>query len=997
MSRTAVPCVRRDVLTIDEGKHGSSLLHVGSGEWYEWLTSDCCNSFSYVCDAGRFTARKETKQNNQYWYAYRRAGGRLYKSYLGKAEKLTPGSLRCHAANLSSRIRDRMAVELIKSLGVADPKPSSEAGDVIDKPAVDHFPLALLGRPRLMKKLKVGSRHKLTLIQAPAGYGKTVAIRQFVSDIEKPFAWCSLDEGCNEILTFARTLLRAIHRTGGTSDGSSIEPSAKKRLIDPDCVVELLIREMRSLQHEMLLVLDDYSILESVGIRNLVCQVIKRLPPGVNSVLTSRSTPSLPLPLMRSRDELCEISARELSFTSQETAGFMEMVSHVDLSRGEIAVFQERTEGWPAGLRLATLAMQDEEDVPGFIRGLENGHRFFTDYFSDEVFLRYDEEVQEFLMETSIMKDLSCSSCDYLTSRENSDEILKLLEGNNAFLFPLDGNRKSFRYHNLFSGFLRERLEMTFPGKAEELHRKAARWYVDRRQVLQAVEHLFAGRDYKRATRLMQPLVEHMLTHDEHTSLARWLGELPNETLFRNPQLCVWYACTLAMSDMTPAHERPLEEAEKAWQSGSDREKLGKALSIHSHVASLRGDRARAIELAEKAMTMLPVGDVLHRSLCTLFLGEAELLSGNAVAAFRWLNEAASLAETQDLPLVAQLATAVWGHVSLMEGTLERASEAFNRVIAGSSDLAYRPAKLIAYLGLGDLCAERNDLNGATRYLDKVLAEEQLDLLKAYARCNLARVSIAKGGLDEAEFQCDEALDCRGLWKEEWLMGQITALKARIWICRGDLSRAVEYVDSSGVNGSDSPTYEEESFVLTRSRIRILQGRANEAMPLLRQVSEAARIAGRGRTEMNSMVLQALAHQSLKRHDSALTVMEELLSAGEREGYVRLFLDEGGKMARLLECAVIEGVCADYASLLLSLLELDSGRPEISVGLDDSLTRQEREVLKLISTGASYAEIADSLFITKNTVKKHVSNILRKLEASNRVQALVNARRLGLI
>jgi LuxR family maltose regulon positive regulatory protein len=885
----------------------------------------------------------------------------------------------------------------------------------------------LVSRSQLTARLDREGGRKLTLVSAPAGFGKTTLLVEWLrerADGEGSVAWLSLDEGDNDptrFLSYLVAALRSVEDQIGAGVLSALRSPEPPRI---EAIAAALINEFAALPDELTLILDDYHVIDSESVHGVVSFLLEHLPPNVHLVISSRIHPPLPLSRLRARDQMMELDAADLSFTSEEAATFLNSVMRLDLSAEDVATLEERTEGWIAGLQLAALSMRDRKDIPGFIKAFSGSHRDVLDYLAEEVLRGQPERVQEFLLETSILDHLSGALCDALTGRSDGQEMLEMLERDNLFVVPLDDERRWYRYHHLFRDFLRTRLERQSPERISELHCRAAAWYEQNGLTSEAVGHALVAEDHERAADLVEQVIGEMWSRGEVMTLLGWLEALPEEAKLRRPRLLLEHATALMVVGRLDEVEPLLREAEHA-TGGSRADSVGDQVDtdeahrryVLGYVTAIRawrtvrlGDPQGAIELARHALTLLPEHETRLRNIAAFSLAGAYQDAGDLAAA------SAVFAEISKRGLAAghnYMALGAMGHqaeLQIAQGRLREAEAILRRALqlAAERGGASVHATGEVHVAMGQLSYEWNDLDSAAYRL-----KEGMELARRINRSDilvdgyiaLSRVQQARGEVEdalEAAREADRLAQRSGVGEE---IVKAAVWKARLHLTMGDLATAAfEQERATGVSGGVPPSVRETERI-GLARLLVARGEHDEALRLLYQLREAAEAADRTGNAIEILALEAITLQGHGEKVRAVSTLTQALALAEPEGYVRTFVDEGPEMAALLS-EVLEAqqrgrlhppVPAHYFRKLLAALEQDASHIAPGAKLPEPLSDRELEVLALVDAGRTNQEIANELFVAKSTVKTHIKNIHHKLDARSRTQALARARELDLI
>ena len=733
--------------------------------------------------------------------------------------------------------------------------------------------------------------------------------------------------------------------------------------------------------------------------------LVEHLPPQMHMVIATREDPVLPLARLRARAELSEIRASDLRFTPVESAAFLNQVMDLGLSTADVAALETTTEGWIAGLQLAAVSLQGREDAAEFIRSFSGSHRFVLDYLVEEVLGRQPPAVGEFLLRTSILDRLSGSLCDAVTMDPATpgQPTLEHLERANLFVVPLDGERRWYRYHHLFGNLLRQRLQQSEPVTVlNELHCRASRWYDENGFDLEALRHAAAGHDVDHAERLIHDRLPSLQVRDALAPALGWLSSLPPETLDARPHLRIVYASTLLGNGQTVGIAEMFDAAQRTLERGPtddvNRDLLGRVAAYRAMLA-LSQDRAEVmIAESRRALELLSVDNVRMRGQVSWTLGYAHEVLGGRAGAKTAYGDALSMSRATKNRFGEVAALIGIAGMQEADNALRLAAETYEETLRLGADLSY-PVMSGAHLGLGRILYEWNDLDGAWKRGEESLAlARQLRNTDRPAACQvlLAQVKLAQGDLAGAASILDEAqrsVHERDIPREA---PRVAAARAMVCLRRGDVDGVARLAD-------------EFDLPLVRARTCLARGDAGAALDALGPFRLQAESRGWLDDRLRALTLQALAHRAGGDAGQALSLLDEVMEIAEPDGFVRLFVDEGGTMARLLREAAAAGLHRDYCLQLLDAFSEDAtgsglGAPASqgawspgAPGPADPLSRRELELLGLIAEGLSNQGIADRLFLSRQTVKVHVRNIYSKLDVSSRTEALARARLLGIL
>ena len=893
-----------------------------------------------------------------------------------------------------------------------------------------------VARPRLTARLDQGLARTLTLVCAPAGFGKTSLLAAWAGAGRQPVAWLSLDEGDNDPARFWRHVAAALDRARpGLSDrvGPLLGSPAPRSF---EGVVTALINELaaENEHRQALLVLDDYHLIRSEPVHTAVDYLLGHRPPGLRVVISTRSDPPLRLSRLRARGELAELRAADLRFSDAEAALLLGTAAG-RLTSTAVTALTARTEGWAAGLKLAGLSLQSQDDVEKFVAAFSGSHRYVLDYLAEEVLDRQDPPVRAFLLQTSVLERLSGDLCDAVTGHPGGQAMLERIERTGLFLVPLDEVRGWWRYHQLFADLLLMRLQAEHPGRAAALHRAAAAWHAERGLADDAVRHAIAAGDPELAAQQIEQHFDAAYFTGENGTLNRWLADLPDDLVNRRPRLSLARAI-MALTEGDPAAAQaavaaletepgPDGDSSPDTEPGPDGDSFlpsaGAAASLivnvpagtaiaRSWLAYLRGDARPMTELAAEARARLRDGEWILGSICRLNVALADWLSGRLGDARRELTAATAGWQAAGQPALAAQGCRFLGQIHSAQGNLDAALDAYRELLQATATLAREhPAAGIGHVGTAEVRYQRGDLAGARQALAaglplcrRITEPQALGAGLAI----LAWVRQAEGDPAGAREAMDEAERVGPSPAVTPLLNPVPAERARLLLAQGDVAAAAAWTARRGLDLRDEPAYPRERDYLVLARVLIAQNRPAQALGLLDRWLDTAQAQGRGGSVIEIRALRALA---LARGDEPAAVAElatALALAGPQD-YVRVFADEGAPMAALLSQvhqAQREGhpVAAQVPLAQLAAVLRASAPPgdqaaSATPGLIEPLTPRETQVLELLAAGAPNQRIADELVVTLDTVKKHVTHVLGKLGAANRTEAVSRARQLGLI
>ncbi len=874
----------------------------------------------------------------------------------------------------------------------------------------------LVPRSRLVARLSQGLTLPLTLISAPAGFGKTTLISEWRASNAGdayPIACVSLEEEDNDPTRFLAYMVAAL----GTLKPELAE-TALGMLQSPQpppiqAFLTGLINDLGEISHSFALVLDDYHAISSQPVHEAVSFILDHMPQHMHLVLLTRADPPLPLARLRARAQLVEIRADDLRFTSSEAAAFFNTRMGLALTSDDVVALEQRTEGWIAGLQLAALAMQTPrstgsfDDTAKFIAAFTGSHHYVADYLVAEVLERQPEEVRSFLLQTSILGRMTSELCDRLTGRSDSQILLRQLETSNLFLVPLDEERRWYRYHHLFADVLSTQLRLAYQDQLAELHQRAAEWHEQNGYVGEAISHALAAGDQPRAARLIENNALEMLMRGEAVTVLNWIASIVPLNRER-PWLGILQSWAFICTGQLDPLEVVLQEAERNLGSPGMTED---SQAARSHIAAIRalavarrGEAKRAITLAHEAIDELPESEVIIRGIVIFTLGDASWQTGDLAGAMRAFAEASQINAAVGNFLAGVLALSSSAALLAEQGELHQAAGSFQKALqlATRSDGRMMPAAAQAFLGLSGIEYEWNELDSAGRSVEQALEFGHRwgnpDTL-AGAYLMRARLQQARGDTHSAVASLHEAEElARGHGVTTVRVPQIDAFRVRIWLEQANHEAVTRWAHAHPLNPVDEITYQHQVAYLTSARILIAQERADTALTLLEPILVQVEALGQMGRALEVLILQSLALADLGDMPRALSVLARALTFGQSEGYVRVFLDEGTAMANLLRHAGSHGLSPKYVAALLSQFDRDVAiTPAAQQPLIEPLTDRELEVLRLLADGLSNQEIARTLSIALGTAKTHTSSLYRKLDVTSRTQAVARARELRLM
>jgi LuxR family maltose regulon positive regulatory protein len=852
------------------------------------------------------------------------------------------------------------------------------------------------------------------------------------SKIVNRVAWLSLDEGDNDLNSFLIYFIAAMQTV---EPDIGLEPLAALQssgATNSKAVLMALLNEIAGLPQTLVLILDDYQVIENQSIDKAITFLLDHLPATMHLVIMTRIDPPLPLARLRGRGQLTELRVADLRFTNEEATTFLNQMMHLELSAENIAALGSRTEGWITGLQLAALSLQERDaaHVTRFIQSFTGIHHHILDYLVEEVLQRQPPKLQSFLLQTSILTRLTGSLCEAVCDLENDSPnhsdghtLLDQLVKSNLFIVPLDDERRWYRYHHLFADLLRYRLQREQASTIPDLHRRASKWHEDHGFIDSAIRHAIAADDLKQAARLVAEHSHPANERGEVSTVRGWFELLPDEMVRSDPSLsvaCAWY---LFLNGQIGAVEDRLQDAEtllakqttpvNGEQAG---ELFGKINALRAILFGTQGKPRRGIELAQQLLEYIPEDNLSWRGIVLLTLGGLFRDIGNITQASRSFAEAVTILQASENILAAVMAVERLVRLLIMQGQLVQAVEVCTEMIDASTgpNVQGKQQALMSDMSraiMSNVLYERNQLVDAEIYVRQGIKHAKRGGFfqsLVFGQILLARILQARGDSDGANMLLQAAIKSYQMNPTQWVHMAVTACQVQLWLAQKEFDAAFRWAQENSLSAEFelNPKNEFEHFPL--ARVLITQGRAEpdgitlaKALELTKRLTLSAESAGRSGHLIELLLLQALALDAQRNLDQALSCLERALVLAEPQGFVRIFLDNGNPIIHLLKEAARRNIAADYAIKLLNLIDTDTqpDGPNLSPPshLVDPLSDRELEVLHLVAQDLSYQEIAEQIMVSLNTVRTHIKNIYSKLMVHKRSEAVAKARKLNLL
>ncbi len=866
-------------------------------------------------------------------------------------------------------------------------------------------PTNFVPRPRLLQQLDNALHNRLTIVRAPAGFGKTTLVADWVAVRKLPTGWLSLDSADSDPSRFTRHLIAAARQISPTSCGAIDLHDLSNPLSLTD-ILPIFINDLADLAQHSILVLDDYHLVDSAKIQAGIGMLLEHTPINLHLIMTARGIPALTnLPRLRVRGQMVEIDSADLRFTPSEAAQFLSAVG-LNLSASQVATLEERTEGWIAGLQLAAVSMHGREDIAGFIDALSGRHQYIVDYLAEEALGQSSAEIQQFLLETCVLDRLNASLCNAVTQREDSQRILNQLHRQSLFIIPLDDHGEWYRYHHFFDDFLAAQLERTAPATISALNRRAAAWFLQKNEPRTAIEHLLKAQDFAAAVEQISLLLPQMVAGGETNIVAQWLAQIPTAVIDASPALLVGHA-------LIRVQMRDLRTAETAIEKVQTQPDLPPFLTavialIQSQIALMRDQLPTAIDRARASLDLLeltPLRTHVAYHLLTLYS-----LTGDLVA-MRYVYD--DLAATTAPSVRAELNQLVeQGDSAIALGLLHDAARRYRQGIqlAGFKNLEGLPIVGAMRVGLGRVLLEWGEWESAELQIKHgltLLANTTLHGARIVGMTNLHRVLQQRGDTAAAAAKLAEAGTLIRSFNISQLNALFAAVEAEFALNRGDKEAASRWLRDCRLPIEGELVHFHTAEYRVLAQVLLAHERVAEAIIVLSAIEAAAREAEQQLLLVEALTLRGIGLARIGKEEEAVAVMRDAVESAESEGYIRPFLNHPAETTKLLQKVQktdLAGFLPDYVDDLLNALgvtePLIADGDEVAadaIPLLNTLTDRELDVLTYLVRGYSNQAIADAMFVAVSTTRTHLRNLYAKLDARSRTHAIARARELHLV
>jgi len=875
---------------------------------------------------------------------------------------------------------------------------------------------AIIHRNRLTDKLDSGLAGKLTLVSAPAGFGKTTLLTDWISRISRPVAWISLDRTENDPVCFLRYLSSALKSVNDTIAQRTDILLNSAGQISIESVVINLINEIENTDSEFLLVLDDFHVVENPKVHKTVASLIDYMPEHMHLAISTRADPVLPVSRLKVRNQLTEIRYADLCFNPDETASFFRDIMGLKLADRDIAILASKTEGWIAGLQLAGMSMSGQDDIRQFIDAFAGDNRHIVDYLAEEVLSRQPELIRTFLIQTSILNRMCAELCDFVTGRDDSAQILTQLEKANLFLIPLDDKRVWYRYHHLFAELTHQKLNQTRPAGINALHLNASRWFEKQGLVEDAIEHAIVSTAFDRAAGLLERLIETKWRGGEQATLLRWLNQLPDEVTYARPAIWITKARLMFESGSPEAGGNNLDMLEsdllarKAPFEGMGAEEIricrGKIAAVKAHWATRKGDVRSIVKYAGTAFELLPEKEAAWRAVAAMSSGIAHKIQGDMDAAIESHALAVTAARASG-NIFWYLATRVWQCIDLKNaGQMPEAKKICGQLLSETKggNLEFTVAKGHVNGVWSELLYESNRLEDAQTHaraaIEYLEAGHDSSHLGWRYTCLLKVLCSMNSPSGKEMHQLLSKVDRLGETTPipPWITTQIKAVKAKVLMMTGQANDLAKWVADCGLDVDNDYSVLHEAENMMFARILLLQNRLDDALRVADRLTGVQEKAGRLLNLIETLIIKALILKKKKRMNRSETALIHALKLAESGGYIRVFVDEGPPLAEFIDAIDrFDDKSVKRFAKKLSVAFKSSGHANRQDGLIEELSSRELDVLRLICKGRSNKQISAALFISANTVKTHLKNIYGKLSVHSRSEAILKTQELDLL
>ncbi len=814
-----------------------------------------------------------------------------------------------------------------------------------------------------------------------------------------PVAWLSLDQADNDASLFFQYLAACLDVIQPEVLRKTLNLLQSAEMPSVEALMAVLVNSLSGLTQDAILALDDYHTIENSNIHRALAFLLDHLPAHLHLVLLTRSDPPLPLARLRARGHMIEIRLEHLRFSLDETDQFLNQVMKLALTRDQISALERRSEGWIAGLQLAALSLQNQPDPDHFVLAFTGSHHYIFDYLAEEVLNHLQPDFKTFLLETALLDRMNASLCNAVTGRQDGLAMLEKLEQNNLFLIPLDDEQSWYRYHHLFADHLRARLRHLDPGRIPELLRRASDWHAREGFLEAAISFSLRAEDFKRAAVLIEQYAPTMTSQGRVGTLAAWNSTLPERSLAGRPRLGLALVWALYLKYQFDECETRLQKVEQNLSPEDEIQIRGELALWHGIIARRHSNLEQSRIFLCQALEQLPLENPALLGRAHIFLGMT-WLENDANEAHKQFIQArdASAGDKNIQGELAALYFLAW--TERLQGALVRAWLTCERAMHLAEQVPDWPVASYAHLATAELLYERNELEQAGAYVKKAseLAETggHTDNL-VIASLDAVRIKRASRDWEGAQKLLEHTSDMAADPTIIMVKVQLNLEQVRLFLAQGKIPQAYEWWQQNHASLPSGTFFSYALDQIIQARLLLARQETHEAGALLAALLERVENAGMGQLAMQIFCLQALALKAQGRKDEALQSLQRALSAAEKEGNLRPFLDEGISILDLLHLAKSRGISAEFTAHLMGAISNEEPAKPARSAWPGLLSKREIELLRLVADGCSNKEIASALVISVGTVKRHTVNIFNKLDVKNRTEAAARARELGLL
>lgn len=864
-------------------------------------------------------------------------------------------------------------------------------------------PTRLVPRPRL---LQLDESHSAILVCAPAGYGKTTLISSWAKNNQSPVAWFSLDADDNDPIRFLMHFVTAIQAQFpdfGTAISEMLETSPPPPI---DGLMRALVNQLCNLTDRLCIILDDLHTVNEPTVHKAIAFLIDHQPPQLQLIFASRSDPPFSLARIRGQGKLLEYRTNDLRFTLEEAGIFCNDIMQFSLSQAQVETLATRTEGWIVGLQLAAVSLHRTPDKTGFIDSFAGDDRHITDFLLDEVLRSRSEDIQHFLLHTSLLERFSAPLCDAVTQRSDSRAMIDEIERTNMFIFGLDRQRVWYRYHHLFTALLQTRLRLTNPSAVKELHLRASQWFSQNELIPEAINHAIKAGAYEFAIDLMEQHGSKIFSHGRINNALAWAQQLPPDLVSKRPILslaCAWgnfYMDNLvAMERHICAVAYCLADFQDAPLGSKERAMLAQVALLRGCQFAYNGNIENAILHFQEAFDSFPPGRTLHR-VAAVSLGVCYFVSEKLDDAQKLLCQHATIAEVKNNLLIPITAVLGLARIELLRGRLSAAKQMYEQALQECKNAGWQdfPACGMLHIGLGELAYEMNDLVEAQRNLIRgvEMTATCMQYGHAWGHVLLAQTKLAMGS-NHNILDPERELALRkysGRFVGDF--PPLSSALARLWLNQGRLDEVLRWSEAAQLPLDRELAIGREAEYLVLARFFIVTGKSSEAMDLLNRLWLPAEQGNRLAVKIEILVLKSLSLQAQKSTSDALAALQQALELAKNTGLLRVFINEGCTLGNLLKKLARGANDASFAHHLLGYFVTAGTTGSTVAPVTQLFSNKEKQVVDLIIKGVPNQEIAEALFISVNTMNSHMRNIYAKLGVRSRLQAIDRLRKLGI-